>query len=838
MRLGVVHYRYPEADAGDLVLLGPQQDGGYVHDRPYETGSPDKARCVVASKIRLKREAAQALSSAAQYLYELNGDVLKLDSGFRSTEQQRRVFIKILRQRRNLARSLRRVAPPGCSEHHTGLVVDLAKTSDTAGRILPLFGWELSYPQGNSQNIKHEPWHFRFIGYPVIRRELERLRSDQPKAPRELIAVCERNVVQFRSIDFRHIFSNSGSLRLSFHVSAAAKTDSDRRERVTHLISIFEELNGLLEAERKAFFRSDTAILREINALCAEQGFPPVEDRDQGAFMLELIVPLSLGDKNERVYRLQAGLQRHGCFNRPETGYFGPITEAAVKDYQKHNGLRITGVADFDMLRCLRSSSRTFADSITKDNLPQITRGEWLQVPKQEPWIVNRLINGYYPLRVKKHDLIIGSSAKSGWNSLKYIDKFLEVGCSGMILDIEPAAVPPALPVLRVGSTRNALARLAIQARKQIQGQVILITGSSGKTTTQEMLKLVLSNQFNTVSSPGSANSTQAICYRLINAALKSRFLVFESGLGAEGSSIKDHSRILAPNVALITSVDLAHAEGYQDVREIAKRKADVFSGLQKNGYAVLDRDSNHYEALRQHARDHGTRNIFTFGWHKDSDAQIQKIRINESGTRIAASLVGTYTDFFVPLAGQHWGKLALAVLAICHLVGADVAQAIRDLGKFLPVPGRGSVLSINAASGTIKIFDSHYNANPGSMRTDMETYTELADMTEFRKIAIIGDMKELGAGVESAHRELASMVELSQFSRIFLIGEEIRRLQDELDDKSLVHHFASVDDGLQTIIREIQGGDFIFLKGSNANKLSLIVRHLNALSTAEGAPS
>ncbi|MEQ1638208.1 MAG: Mur ligase family protein [Methylococcales bacterium] len=586
---------------------------------------------------------------------------------------------------------------------------------------------------------------------------------------------------------------------------------------------------GFGGCELNLFVKNKHNLLQTVNRIRRENGLPEAGEIKQAILDFEALMVLTKGVRHSRVIKLKAALHNMGYIEKPFTDIYDENAELAVKAYQKNNNLKVTGIVDITLIRHLYWHAGSFINQINLGDVATITAGKFLGKSEDQLMRPKRILHGKIIAAIQEGDLAVTNGEWMGVDKVDYLKQLLAKGCSGVITDaVVDKSLQHFLPIIRVKSTVNALVRLAGQARSNLSGNVIAVTGSAGKTSAKEMLAFVLSKQANTIATHGSANSTRAICYKLLNAPLNSEFYIFESGLGATGSSILHHSNLLAPVIALVTSVHLAHAAGYHNVEEIARRKADIFTALHQDGYAVIDRDSECYFILREEALQKGVKNIFSFGWHSGADAKLISIDVGESGTLVNALLNGKVIRFKLPMIGQHWGKLGLAVLSCCLLAGADIPEAIKKLKYFPVVSGRGNLINLAVQQGNITVFDSHYNANPGSMQADLGAFGELMQYKTNRKIGILGEMNELGGFSETCHRSLAEWVVNLNFTHLVLIGEEMRYLYDELAGQTPVICFNSVTESFSVIKTIIQDGDYVFLKGSRGNELERIFPQLS----------
>lgn len=470
-------------------------------------------------------------------------------------------------------------------------------------------------------------------------------------------------------------------------------------------------------------------------------------------------------------------------------------------------------------------TTKNILESLAAGELAEIVEGKWLSdPPKGMPW--KRIVKCYPPKLAGKADFVIGPTSEAHYNPIDYLSQYAAAGCAAVMLDKAPVGLEAKLPILQVKRIRLALFQLASRARRELTGKVVAVTGSSGKTTMKDMLAFLLSAQGAAIASPGTGNSLMAMCYQMINAPLNADHYVFESGLGATGSGIALHSSLLKPHLAVITTVHPAHAEGYSTVADIVRSKMDICQHLQQEGCLLIDRDTEHYALMMELAAKNDVCHIMTFGMHPDSDVRIGQITIDEHGTSASVSIGGVGRTVSLGMYGEHWMKLAAAVLGSCHVMGLDLDQAVCDLQNFQTLSGRGRIYPLPFNDGELLIFDSHFNANPGSMKADLNAFAAVAAQRGKRCIAVVGEMRELGELSAEAHRELASHLNTLNFSRIFLVGEATRVMPDLLQAPTSCF-FEPDALSPDAIASQLHTGDFVFIKGSHSNRLDLVIKHL-----------
>ncbi len=474
-------------------------------------------------------------------------------------------------------------------------------------------------------------------------------------------------------------------------------------------------------------------------------------------------------------------------------------------------------------------ASQNILARLAATEIAEIAEGEWLgDIPDGMPW--GRIVKCHPPEQCGSGDFVIGpTSLDAPYNPIDYLSRYTTSGCAAVMLDNVPSGLKAGLPVLQVPRIRRALFRLARRARKDIAGKIVAVTGSSGKTTTKDMLAFLLSRQGTAIASPGTGNSLMAICYQLINAPLCGDHYVFESGLGQGGSGIADQSGLLRPDVAIVTAIHPAHAAGYESVADIVRSKMDICRHLHPDGQVLIDRDSEHHALMRSLADDGGVKRIVTFGRHPEADIRVTDVAMDDGGTSARIGIGDTTRPVRLRMHGEHWTKIAAAALGASLALGLDIEQAADDLAEFQTLAGRGQVFPLPFQGGELLVFDSHYNANPGSMAADLDAFAVMAAQRGRRCIGVIGAMRELGGLSDSAHRDLAVHLDKLPFSHIFLIGAETSVMRDILPPPRTLF-FEKLDAALPELTNRLEAGDFLFIKGSHSNRLDLLVKRLRSL--------
>jgi UDP-N-acetylmuramoyl-tripeptide--D-alanyl-D-alanine ligase len=275
--------------------------------------------------------------------------------------------------------------------------------------------------------------------------------------------------------------------------------------------------------------------------------------------------------------------------------------------------------------------------------------------------------------------------------------------------------------------------------------------------------------------------------------------------------------------VAVITTVAAAHLEFFGSVEAIADAKGEIFEGLAPGGIAVLNRDDAVFERLRAKAEAYGAARIVTFGSHADADFRLLDARLDADGSAVEASLAGRRQAYRVGVAGQHWLSNSLAVLAAVDALGADVAAAAESLRDLEPPAGRGARYPIAAGDGHAVLLDESYNANPASVRAALDVLGRLPG----RRVAVLGDMRELGQTSATLHAALADAVEAAGVAHLYTCGPLMERLHAAVPAAQRAAHAADSAALLPLVLAGLRAGDAVLVKGSLGSRMGPIAEAL-----------
>ncbi len=383
------------------------------------------------------------------------------------------------------------------------------------------------------------------------------------------------------------------------------------------------------------------------------------------------------------------------------------------------------------------------------------------------------------------------------------------------------ASVPPGAYILLVDDTLKALSRLAAAYRRSLKTtRFIGVTGSSGKTTTKQLLRAVLSEKFRVTSSPRSFNNHIGVPLTVLAASPRDQCVICEIGTNHPGE-IAALAAIVEPDIAVITGIGRVHLEGLGSIEGVANEKAALLQGLAHGGWAAVNIDE---PAILPHVEN--MQRGITFGFSTDADLRIAECSVTQDGTTFA---LNDRSRWRITLCGTHHASNATAAIAVGRRCGLADAQIQSGLLKLEPPDMR---FTRHRLAEQVELYDDSYNANPDSMRASIRTFRLLAAASAGRTVLILGDMFELGSLSERAHEQVAEDLAdesqgLPQPDLAVFVGKRMRGAFDWLGRHApaIAAVFAEQIDSRSVgeIVQLLEPGDRVLVKGSRAMGLERV---------------
>ena len=416
-----------------------------------------------------------------------------------------------------------------------------------------------------------------------------------------------------------------------------------------------------------------------------------------------------------------------------------------------------------------------------------------------------------------------------------YVGAALSRGAAcAVVAEERLAALPEDGRYVVVDDVLAALGRLAAAARARTAARIVAVTGSVGKTGTKEMLRVALAPSGSVHASVASFNNHWGVPLSLARMPADTAFGVFEIGMNAPGE-ITPLTKLVRPHAAIITTVSAVHAANFSSEEAIADAKAEILVGIEPGGTAILNRDNRYFARLATAARDAGVHRILGFGELPGADIRLVRADLEAEGSSVQVEMLATPVAYRIGAAGKHLVMNSLAVLAAAAELGADVGAAAAALATFGAPAGRGARHVLTVGEGTALLIDEAYNANPTSMRAAFAVL-RLAPVTgEGRRVAVLGDMLELGDAAADLHAGLAEDLAAEGIDVVHCCGPLMRSLFEALPETRR-GVYADASSGLESeILSDVRPGDAIMVKGSNGSRMAPIVAGLRARFASAG---
>jgi len=412
----------------------------------------------------------------------------------------------------------------------------------------------------------------------------------------------------------------------------------------------------------------------------------------------------------------------------------------------------------------------------------------------------------------------------------RFVADALGRGAAAAVVSRDIAA---AGPLVRVPDTMKALVDLGRAGRRRSTARIASVTGSVGKTSTKDALRVMLGAQAKTSASAASFNNHVGVPISLARLPRDARYGVFEIGMNHPGE-IEPLARQVAAHVGVITNIGPVHIGHMGSEEAIADEKGCLFAGMADGAVAVLNRDSRHYERLAGQARRFGVSRIVGFGRGEAAEARLLSCNLQDWGSDVAALIHGQRIEYRLGAAGEHWVLNSLAALAVVEALGANVVEAAASLASIGASPGRGARRRLKFGAGTVELLDESYNANPVSMRAMLAVLARTEPADGGRRLLAMGDMRELGEFADELHAGLADAVAASGAAQVFLCGPHMKALWQRLAAAQKGVHRPDSAALAGEVAAALRAGDVIAIKGSLGSKMKHVVDAVLAASGGE----
>ena len=405
----------------------------------------------------------------------------------------------------------------------------------------------------------------------------------------------------------------------------------------------------------------------------------------------------------------------------------------------------------------------------------------------------------------------------------EYAANALKAGAGVAIVSRPDSSMREAGPLLIVDDALVALEEMGRAARTRSSAHIIAVTGSVGKTTTKDALKVALSSCGDTHASVSSFNNQWGVPLTLARLPRNAHFGVFEVGMNHAGE-IATLVDMVRPHTAIITAIAESHLGHFASLIDIAHAKAEIFSGVVANGVAIINRDTGFFDLLRDAARAQGITDIRGFGEMDGSDIKLKRANLHDACSCVTADVRGQEVTYKLGAAGKHVVMNSLAVLGACQAAGADLARCAVALANITPPSGRGVRHNLGTDGIHVTVIDESYNANPASMRAALEMLGASEPSGRGRRVAVLGDMLELGDHSDRLHGELIEPLQTADVDTVFACGSAMNALWRKLPASARGAYAPTSQELIAPLLESVQDNDIIMIKGSLGSRMAPVV--------------
>ncbi|MFO0294555.1 MAG: UDP-N-acetylmuramoylalanyl-D-glutamyl-2,6-diaminopimelate--D-alanyl-D-alanine ligase [Rhodospirillales bacterium] len=433
-------------------------------------------------------------------------------------------------------------------------------------------------------------------------------------------------------------------------------------------------------------------------------------------------------------------------------------------------------------------------------------------------------------------DLFVALAGERG-DGHTHVAAALAGGAAAALVTRRPDDVAADAPLLVVPDSLEALTRLGLAARARATAtRGVAVTGSVGKTGTKDALRHVLGAQAPTHGAAASFNNHIGVPVTLARLPRDARYAVYEIGMNHAGE-IAPLVRMVRPAVAVITTVAPAHVENFADgIDGVARAKSEIFAAGGET--AIVHRDIPHYESLAAAARARGFGRVVAFGAAQDASVRLTGLALHADRCEVEARIDGRTLSYRIGAPGRHWAVNSLAVLAAAAALGADVDAAAAALADMAPPKGRGLQRRIGPVGREALLIDESYNANPASMRAALAVTGGVRPAAGGRRIAVLGDMFELGPDSATEHAALCDPIQAAGIDLVFTCGARMRGLHDALPARLRGGHAETSAAIAPAVVAALRAGDVVMVKGSLAAGMQRVVDALLAAGDDGAQPA
>lgn len=424
---------------------------------------------------------------------------------------------------------------------------------------------------------------------------------------------------------------------------------------------------------------------------------------------------------------------------------------------------------------------------------------------------------------VKKNNLFFAIRGKNT-DGHKFVSEALKRGAIKAIISkkIKKITVRKTIKVKNTFSSLNNLAQIT---RDTTSAKIVGITGSVGKTTLKNLVSFALARYGKVYCSPHSYNNKFGVPLSLANLKKNTEFGIFEIGMDKKGE-IETLSKIVKPEIGIITNVAEAHFKNFNSLKDIAKAKAEIISNISDNGHIILNKDDKFFSFFSNIAKSKNL-NIISFGFNKTADISLISIKKNKKKNILKVRVKGKFFYFNTKIYSNAFVSNFLACLSVLFILNLNLKKIKNNFSAFILPHGRGDLKVVKKFKKFFKFIDESYNANPKSMRSAIQNMNNYKKNNNEKKLAFLGDMLELGKKSEKFHKELSKVINESDIDKVYVYGRYIKTTFNYLNEDKKGKVFHNLTEAYDHFNKIINNNDLLMVKGSNATGLNRFSKNI-----------
>tara|TARA_E500000178_G_scaffold346778_1_gene398952 strand:- start:1159 stop:3918 length:2760 start_codon:yes stop_codon:yes gene_type:complete len=419
---------------------------------------------------------------------------------------------------------------------------------------------------------------------------------------------------------------------------------------------------------------------------------------------------------------------------------------------------------------------------------------------------------------VNKGNLFLAINGKNN-DGHNFIKEAISNGASNCVVSKKVKSISKN-KIIKVSNTYNFMKKLAFLKRNFTNAKIIAVTGSSGKTTVKDLIGNLLKNYGETYFSPRSYNNAYGVPLSLCNLEQEHNYGVFEIGMSKKGE-IGALSKIVKPNIAIITNIAEAHIENFKNLSHIAKAKGEIIDNISSLGSLIVDRDNKYYNYFKSKAKKRKIK-VISVGYNDKSDVKIVKVKDSLKYKLITIKSFKKRYKF--KIKGQLIKNIAFAVAAL-EVLNLNINKIQNKIKNIKILEGRGKIYKIRYKNLNFNLIDESYNANPLSMKQSILNLSNVKNNN--RKYILLGDMLELGKNTQILHKKLSPIINHSNINKLFIHGDHIMNTYKHVNKKKRGNILQENSDFKEILLPILQNNDYLMIKGSNATGLNKISKSL-----------